>query len=120
MTMHQALQFLDALHEHIRHSVDKPGPWCAPTAEVVQYNLRLNRAAFPHDRDVSNSYRGQFKIARARHWVSEGPCQHHCHANHQQLTAAGHEALRLMDEQGCGPYCDQHRETKLHLERKVA
>jgi hypothetical protein len=28
--------------------------------------------------------------------------------------------LKVMNEQGCGPHCNQHREPKLRLERKVA
>lgn len=120
MTMHEALQFLDALHAHMEHSLSNPGPWCWPTRELVAYNLRLNRKQYPRDKDVTHSFTRNVAIAKERHWISEGPCGHHCHANHLRLTTAGVEALRLMNKEGCGPHCQQHRETKLHLQRKVA
>ena len=120
MTMHDALKFIDAFHGMMVRSVSKSGPWCWPTREQATANLRRNRHAFPHDKDPSNSFRRQLKIARGRHWLTEGPCQSHCHAQHITLTGAGQEALRLMNEQGCGPRCAEHRDTKLHFERKVA
>ena len=120
MTMHETLKFLDALHAHLERSVSNPGPWCWPTRELVAGNLRLNRKAFPRDTSPKDSFNRQLSIALRRHWIASGPCQPHCHAQHLTLTAAGQEALALMNEQGCGPQCHQHRETKLHLERKVA
>jgi hypothetical protein len=120
MTMHEALNFLDLLHNHIEHSVSNPGPWCWPTRQLVHYNLGLNRSCFPRDKRVYDSFNRQFKIARSRHWTDVGPCASHCHAEHLRLTDLGAEALRVMNEQGCGAHCHQHRETKLHLQRKVA
>lgn len=120
MTMHEALRVLDGLHGLFERSVSNPGPWCWPTRELVAANLRRNREAFPRDKDPTNSFARQLSIARRRHWIAAGPCQSHCHAEHLTLTAAGREALRMMNEQGCGPHCHVHRETKLHLERKVA
>lgn len=133
MTMHEALNFLDALTKHMEHSIKasdarfmnlprSPAPWAKPTREVVYANLRANRKVFGRDKDVSNSFTRNAGVAMERHWIAQGPCQSHCHAKHLWLTAAGKEALRLMNEQGCGPQCAQHKEglSELRLERKVA
>lgn len=120
MTMHETLNFIDALHRCIEHNVSNLGPWCWPTRELANYNLRLNRDAFPRDRRLKESFDKQVSIAARRHWIADAPCSAHCHARHLTLTAVGQEALRLMNEQGCGPHCEQHRDTRLNLERKVA
>ena len=132
MTMHEALNFLDALTKHMEHSIASsdarfvgmraPAPWTRPTREQVMANLRANRKVFGRDKDTSNSFTRQFKIAMERHWIAQGPCQPHCHARHLWLTAAGRDVLKLMNEQGCGPQCAQHREAfaELRLQRKVA
>ena len=126
MTMHEALFFLDDLHQFLEagvgnpHFAAEPGPWCWPTLEQVHLNLRVNRAAFPRDARVYDSFNTVFKIALRRHWTAKGHCQAGCKAEHLRLTAAGAEALRLMNEQGCGPQCSQHREINLHLERRAA
>ena len=120
MTMHEALNFLDALHRYIEHSVSNPEPWCWPTRQLVHYNLRLNRGCFPRDKRVYDSFNRQFKIALSKHWTDAGPCASRCHAEHLRLTTNGAEVLKVMNEQGCGPHCNQHREPKLRLERKVA
>lgn len=120
MTMHEALNFLDAFHGFMERSVSNRGPWCWPTREMVAENLRLNRKAFPRDSYPLNSFLRQLEIALKRHWIAQGPCQSHCHAQHLTLTAPGREALALMNEAGCGPQCRTHAETKLHFERKVA
>jgi len=120
MTMHEALSFLDALHRHIEGNVSNRGPWCWPTRDLAAANLRLNREVFPRDASPTDSFKRQLGIALRRHWVASGPCQSHCHAQHLTLTAAGQEALRMMNEQGCGPHCRNHREMPLRLERRVA
>ena len=123
MTMHETLNFIDALHGFIERNVSNPGPWCWPTRTLAAHNLRLNRAVFPRDKDqhvLTSSFEKQVDIARKRGWMSDGPCAPHCHGRHLSVTAQGREALRLMNEQGCGPQCQQHRETKLHLERRIA
>jgi hypothetical protein len=120
MTMHEALNFLDALHGYLERNVSNPGPWCWPTRELVAQNLRLNRKAFPRDARPTDSFKRQLNIALERHWIASGPCQSHCHAQHLSLTAAGQEALVSMNEHGCGPHCGNHRDKKLHLTKKVA
>lgn len=122
MTMHEALTFIDALHGYVERTVANRGPWCWPTRELLAYNLRLNREAFPRDRPevLWRTFRSHCERAKVRGWLTEGPCTPHCHAVHTVLTGKGREALRLMGETGCGPQCVQHREIKLHLERKVA
>jgi hypothetical protein len=120
MTMHEALIFLDALHRHIEHSVSKRGPWCWPTRELVHYNLGLNRSCFPRDKRVYDSFNRQFKVALSKHWAEAGPCASRCHAVHLRLTGEGTEVLCVMNEHGCGPHCNQHREPRLRLQRKVA
>src|SRR6266436_3739533 len=108
MMMHEALFFLDDLHQFLEAGVGnpgfraEPGLSCWPTLDQVHLNLRVNRAAFPRDDKPYNSFQRVFKIALARHWAVKGPCQPGCHAEHLRLTAAGREALRLMNEQGCG------------------
>lgn len=127
MTMHEALIFLDALTKHLEHSIEahdsrfgggRPSP--RPTREVVMANLRANQKVFPRDSSVRHSFNRQLGIALERHWIAQGPCQSRCHARHLWLTATGEEVLKLMNEQGCGPQCSQHREIPLHLTRKVA
>lgn len=123
MTMHETLFFVDDLRRFMEREVSNPGPWCWPTRELVSVNLRKNQDVFPRDRDYRSlhaAFNRQVDIAKARHWLTDEGCQPHCHARHLRLTAAGAEALRLMNEQGCGPQCSQHREIKLHLERKAA
>src|SRR6202035_5293741 len=119
MTMHEALKFLDALHAHTERHASKPGPWCWPTRELAVSTLQLNRKAFPRDATPATSFRRVLHIACRQHWIAMGPCTPQCHAPHLTLTPAGKEALRLMNADGCGPLCHQHRDTKLHLQRKV-
>lgn len=120
MTMHESLKFLDALHAHIERHTSKRGPWCWPTRDMVAESLRLNREAFPRDARPTDSFKRQLHIAIGRHWIAAGPCQSHCHAQHLTLTAAGREALALMNRDGCGPLCKQHRDVEPQFERKVA
>lgn len=122
--MHESLKFLDALHAHIERNTSKRGPWCWPTRDLVAATLRLNREAFPRDAKPTDSFKRQLHVALRRHWIASAPCQPHCHAQHLSLTAAGQEALALMNAGGCPqckqPQCKQHREPKLHFEREVA
>ena len=117
--MHEMLNFIDAQFRAFQRSVANPGPQCWPTWEQTLGNLRLNRKAFPRDDRPSRSFRRQLEIAFAKHWVVSEPCQSHCHTKHLKLTAAGQDALKLMNEQGCGPHCQQHT-PELRLQRKVA
>jgi hypothetical protein len=120
MTMHESLKFLDALHKHIERQTSKPGPGCWPTRELVARTFGLNRKVYPRDASPANSFNRQLQIALRRHWIASGGCQPGCHAQHLTLTPQGMEALRLMNAEGCGPQCSEHRNAKPHFERKVA
>lgn len=111
MTMHEALFFVADFHRFLGE------PW--PTTEQVGVNLRLNREAFPRDKNVNDSFYRQIRIARARHYVVVDPCGPECHAKHVRLTAVGEQALAWMNEHGCSPSCVRHREIKLN-HRKAA
>jgi hypothetical protein len=130
MTMHESLKFLDALRAHLEKNASEPGPWCWPTRDVVNRTLLLNRKAFPRDAKPGDSFKRQLGIALRQHWIAAGGCQPGCHAQHLSLTAAGQEALKLMNEQGC-PLCRDHADRtlrgipkgcapRLHFERRVA
>lgn len=122
MTQHELLVFVTGLHDHIERSVSSPGPWCWPTRELLVENLSANKHLWgPH---WGNEFNDTLKTLKRKHWVSEGGCQSHCHALHVQVTAAGAEALRLMDEFGCEGHIHVKRRTrchdKFHFHRKLA
>lgn len=120
MTMHETLSFLDGLHGFLEQACARKGNCCWPTLDQVHLNLRLNRKVFARDQRVYDSFQRQFKIALARHWTAHEPCGPECHTKHLRLTATGVEILQLMNEQGCGPRCAQHREVSLRFEREAA
>ncbi len=111
MTMLEALDFLSLFTEYLENSVaahdvrfsnlKKMPKWTKPTRAQVTEMLRANKAAFPRDKDVTNSFTRNVDIARKKHWMLQGPCQPHCHAAHLWLTELGSEALQMMREQGC-------------------
>lgn len=118
MTMLECLDFISQLHDWVEKQVDRPGPWCWPTRDVVNLNLNRNRAAFPRDKYLVDSFGRVLRIARARGWVAVGGCQSHCHADHVRLTTVGQEMLALMKEQGCKT--GDHVEPEYRFQRKVA
>jgi hypothetical protein len=76
---------------------------------------------FLNDKNPVDSFRRQLGIAKARHWIAEGPCSLECHGEHLWLTEAGTEALRLMNERGCCAACEHVAHgAALRLEKKVA
>lgn len=101
MTMLECLDFVNQLHDYIESRVDRPGPWCWPTRDLVNENLKANRDNFPRDKYLVDSFGRVLRIARARGWVAVGGCSNHCHADHVRLTGVGQDMLCLMKQQGC-------------------
>lgn len=101
MRMHETLYLIQGLHDFIAREVANKGDWCWPTRELLAENLAANKAVL----GTESGFREQLSLARRRGWLSEGPCQSHCHARHVRLTASGMEMLRLLDEAGCCPSC---------------
>ena len=101
MTQHEVLAFVEGLHEHMNHVTGNSNvPW--PTRELLIDNFRLNREIW--GAGWADQYRNALSEARRRHWLVAGPgegCSVHCHAEHIRVTAAGAQALKLMDEGGC-------------------
>lgn len=98
MKMHEVLWLISEVHDHTAAAVSNKGDWCWPTRELLAENVMLNRDLFPGSDDV----RKQIQRARERGWIVEGGCSPHCHARHLKLTTVGQEALKLMNEGGCG------------------
>ena len=122
MTMHETLSFIRSLHDWIAGQVDRPGPSCWPTRDLLGSNLRANRPLYSGQ--VMQSFRTNIDMAKTRGWAIDGGCEPKCHARHITLTAKGLEVLRLMDESGCSrfrPRCE-HRPlpVRLNLTRRVA
>lgn len=103
MKMHETLYFIQRLHDFIEEGASKKGPWCWPTRDVLAENVDVNIEIL--GKNARADMRRQMGIARRRGWIDESGCVAHCHALHVKLTAAGREALRLMNESGCCPSC---------------
>ena len=101
MTMHEALNFVKALHDHVSSAVENRGHWCWPTRELLAENVKVNRALFA-GRNQSEDFRRQLGIAKRKGWAVEEGCSPHCHGRHVRLTGVGLEALRRLDESSCG------------------
>lgn len=122
MTMLECLDFVNQLHDYIERQVDRPGPWCWPTRELVNKNLNANKAAFPRDKYLVNSFGDQLRIAKRKGWAVVGGCKDHCHADHVRLTGLGQDMLALMKDQGCktGDHVDLVELPKYRFQKKVA
>lgn len=99
MTMHEALYFINEVHEFLRESCARKGTCCWPTREILSVNLMANRRFFP--RATRQDMNERISRARQRGWIVEAPCAPECHARHVQITSVGLEALKLMNEHGC-------------------
>lgn len=101
MTQHEVLAFVEGLHEFMKRKTGNESvPW--PTRELVRENFRLNRELWGPN--WTDQYRNAVSEARRRRWLVVGPgegCSVHCHAEHIRVTAAGAQALKLMNESGC-------------------
>lgn len=109
MNVHETLAFIEELHGYMERTVSNKGPWCWPTRELLAYNLRQNEQCFAGG---IGGWRDTLARARKKGWIRESGCSAHCHAFHVELTAAGREALRLMNETGCHQHnecAQQHR-----------
>lgn len=103
MKMHETLYFIQGLHDFIEVGAANKGDWCWPTRELLAENIDANVGVL--GQNAGPDIRRQMGIARRRGWIAEGGCVPHCHAKHVRLTAAGREALRLMNESGCCLSC---------------
>jgi hypothetical protein len=129
MTQHEFLTFVAGLHEHVEQSLSNPGPWCWPTRELLLDNLNSNRQHFSDSpRPMSAHLAHMLRTLRAKGWVVADGCTEHCHASHVRITLDGLEALRLMDELGCGEvlrqgapkHCEHVPHAQFRFHRKLA
>jgi hypothetical protein len=102
MTQHELLAFVEGLHEHMKQETGKSYVvW--PTREMMADNIRLNREFWGPG--WSNQYRSALAEARRRHWVViDDGCSQTCHAQHVRVTAAGAQALAIMNTDGCAKH----------------
>lgn len=109
MTQHELLSFVDFLRREMQKEGWPADVW--PTREVVLDNLTFNRDRWgPH---WGNEYRDTRRTLLRKQWLLEEACSPSCHAVHVRLTAAGIEALRLMDADP-----DACRRTHIHVKRR--
>jgi len=115
MTAHEFLWYVKAVHDKVEASVSNRGHWCWPTRELLNWNIRQNRALInPSGREQ------QFARALAKGWILVGPCAPHCHGPHVSLTALGEATLARMMAQGCSSGCAcREREEAVRLDRKI-
>jgi len=109
-------QFDDLHRYHIEQhpEMERTSPiWCWPTRETMRKNLALNKDLLGPT--WSEEFADTYRRLRRKEWTVELFCEPHCHAPHMVLTAAGIEALRLMNAGGCeGHMRDVHRRERCY------
>jgi hypothetical protein len=111
MTQHEVLAFVDGLEKFIEKRAGKR-VW--PSRALLMENLNDNRQFWGPD------WRGEFydteRTLRRKGWLVVETCSHCGEGSHVRLTAAGAQALRLMDEQGCKSHIHVKRREHCHVE----
>jgi hypothetical protein len=101
MKLIEALSFVKQLRDYIEETGQGSGVGSWPPRAYLNECLRANRAKFPRDKGVVESFNRELTILVQRHWAEVGPCAKDCHGDHVKLTKNGLLGLELMKLQGC-------------------